>query len=55
MSLKTQIKKLLIDNWKPKLICLVCAVVVWLTVHHLQVRSGNPEWSIDDIRVSIPE
>ena len=50
-----KIRKLLIDNWKPKLMCLVCTVVVWLLVNHLLVRGDSPEWDIDDIRLANPE
>ena len=42
-------------NWQAKLICLGAAVVVWFMVNHLLVRSSSPEWSIDDIRLSMPE
>ncbi|MBR4107248.1 MAG: hypothetical protein IKK45_00990 [Akkermansia sp.] len=55
MMSKNRIKNIFIHNWKPKLICLVCAVAVWLMVNHLLVRGESPEWSIDDIRLSVPE
>lgn len=53
---RLQLKKLLLNNWKVKLICLGCAVAVWLMVNHLLVRDeGSPVWDIDDIRVTLPE
>lgn len=55
MRRRNIIKALLIENWKPKLVCLVCAVVVWLLVNHLLVRGDSPEWDIDDIRFANPE
>ncbi|MBQ2814219.1 MAG: hypothetical protein IJE66_04340 [Akkermansia sp.] len=55
MQRRNIIQRLFLNNWKPKLICLVCAVVVWLLVNHLLVRGDSPEWDIDDIRISKPE
>lgn len=40
-------------NWKPKLITLGLAVVVWLIVS--SVNSENAEVDIDDTRIVIPE
>lgn len=55
MLRRNKIRKLLVDNWKPKLVCLVGAVVVWWLVNHLLVRGESPEWDIDDIRLANPE
>lgn len=55
MRYRIPLKKLLLNNWKVKLICLACAVVVWLMVNHLLVRDDSPEWNVDDIRISLPE
>lgn len=52
---RIQIRKLLFNNWKPKYLCLGCAVLVWLMVNHLLVRGDAPEWNIDDIRIVLPE
>ena len=52
---RIQLKKLLLNNWRPKLLSLICAVVVWLMVNHLLVRGDSAEWDIDDIRVVLPE
>ena len=55
MKHRIQLRKLLFDNWKPKYICLGCAVLVWLMVNHLLVRGEAPEGNIDDIRIVLPE
>lgn len=55
MRTRTRFQKLLTTNWQAKLICLAAAIVVWLMVNHLLVRYSSPEWSIDDIRLSMPE
>ena len=41
-------------NWKPKLICLFLAVLVWLWVE-IRYVDGSDEWGLDEIRLSIPE
>ncbi|GEM_PF-1408160 len=55
MRRRIRFQKWLTTNWQAKLICLAAAVVVWFMVNHLLVRSTSPEWSIDDIRLSMPE
>lgn len=55
MKHRIHLRKLLIDNWKPKYICLLCAVLVWLMVDRLLVRGSTPEWDLDDIRIALPE
>ena len=42
------------NNWKAKLICLLIAIFVWFWVQTYYV-SGSDEWSLDEIRLSIPE
>ncbi len=55
MRHRSRLQKLFTTNWQAKLICLAAAVVVWFMVNHLLVRASGPEWSIDDIRLSMPE
>lgn len=55
MRRRTRLRKWVTTNWQAKLMCLGAAVVVWLMVNHLLVRGASPEWSIDDIRLSMPE
>lgn len=49
------IKSLFVENWKPKLLTLMAAVVVWVIVDRLYVRDVGSEWGVDDIRLSMPE
>lgn len=55
MRHRIRLQKWLTTNWQAKLICLAAAIVVWLMVNHLLVRGSGSEWSIDDIRLSMPE
>ncbi len=55
MDLTNKIRKLLTLNWRPKLICLLLAVLVWVWVEFFYVRDENKEWDMDDIRLSLPE
>ncbi|MBQ2380260.1 MAG: hypothetical protein II295_07725 [Akkermansia sp.] len=48
------LKSRLIENWKPKLICLLIAILVWLWVE-IRYVDGSNEWGLDEIRLSIPE
>lgn len=43
----------LLRNWKPKLICLALAVLVWLWVE-LRYVQDNDDWDIDSVRLSEP-
>ena len=52
---KNDLKQLFLENWKPKLFCLLGAVFVWLAVDRLLVRGSETEWNIDDIRIVLPE
>lgn len=55
MNLTNKIRELLTHNWRPKLICLLLAVLVWVGVEFIFVRDENKEWDMDDIRLSLPE
>lgn len=44
----------LFRNWKPKLICLLLAILVWGWVEYRYVQD-SPEWDLDDVRLSVPE
>lgn len=41
-------------NWKPKLITLGLAIVVWLFVEYRSSESGS-EWDEEDIRIVVPD
>lgn len=49
------LKKLFIQNWRSKLICLLLAVAVWAWVEWRYVKDENTEWDMNDIRFAIPE
>lgn len=41
-------------NWKPKLITLAMAIVVWALVSY-STDENSDEWDEDDTRIVIPE
>lgn len=41
-------------NWKPKLICLGLAILVWTLVSYSTTENSD-EWDEDDTRIVIPE
>lgn len=41
-------------NWKPKLITLALAIVVWLFVEY-RSSEAESEWDEEDIRIVVPE
>lgn len=43
----------LIRNWKPKLICLILAILVWLWVERRYVQEGI-DWDPETVRYSEP-
>ncbi len=58
MPLRNKIKKLFINNWKPKYICLALAILMWVWVDHFYGNSdgdASDEWDEDAILFSLPE
>ena len=51
---RRSLRSRLTQNWKPKLICLLLAVLVWVWVEFRYVESDD-EWGLDEIRLSLPE
>ena len=51
---RRSLRSRLTENWKPKLICLLIAILVWLWVE-IRYVDGSNEWGLDEIRLSIPE
>lgn len=41
-------------NWKPKLICLGLAILVWTLVQY-STAGDETQWDEDDTRIVIPE
>ncbi len=55
-ALQTRLRKIFLSNWRPKLICLVIAVLLWSWVEYFYADSrDNDEWDEDDIRFTLPE
>lgn len=52
MEVMTTIKKLLLDNWLPKLLCLLLAIGVWVVIRQHMNQDATPHSS--DIRRSHP-
>ncbi|MDO4751190.1 MAG: hypothetical protein Q4A24_03700 [Akkermansia sp.] len=41
-------------NWKPKLITLGIAILLWIVMEY-RTREANSEWNEEDIRIVVPE
>ncbi len=55
-KLQYRLKRTFIDNWRPKLLCLVAAILLWTWVQVLYVNnSDDGEWDVDDVRFTLPE
>ena len=55
-NLQKKLVEIITFNWKPKLICLALAIVIWLVVDCFFVQSTSDKvWNIDDIRLSLPD
>ena len=51
-----RLKRLLLVNWRPKLICLAAAILLWGWVQVLYVNdSKDDEWDVDEVRFTLPE
>lgn len=56
-KIKSEVNRLaakLTRNWKPKLITLGLAIVVWVLVSY-STDENSDEWDEDDTRIVIPE
>ncbi len=54
--LQNRLRKIFVSNWRPKLICLVIAILLWSWVEHFYVDShSDDEWDENDIRFTLPE
>ena len=49
MQTTKTLRKMFVDNWKPKLVCLVVAVLVWLLVNRIVEQEETPVWEIDEV------
>ena len=55
-NLQKKIMELITLDWKPKLISLIIAVVIWTWVETFYVKSdSDKQWDLDRIRLSLPD
>ena len=47
-------RRKLMRNWKPKLITLGIAILLWIVMEY-RAREANSEWNEEDIRIVVPE
>ncbi len=54
--IQNRLRKLFVNNWRPKLICLAIAILLWSWVEYFYAdpRNGD-EWDEDDVRFTLPE
>ncbi len=55
MKLRERLRILVTTNRRPKLICLLLAIIVWMWVNYFYVQDENTVWDDDEIRISLPE
>ncbi len=56
INLQNKLRKFFTNNWRPKLICLVLAILLWSWVEHFYVETDSgSEWDEDDVRFTLPE
>ncbi len=54
--IRNRLHKLFIVHWRPKLICLACAILLWTWVELVYVKGhGDDEWDEDDVRFTLPD
>ncbi len=54
--IRNKLRKLFISHWRPKLICLVLAILLWSWVEYFYVDTrSDDEWDENDIRFTLPE
>ncbi len=55
-TIQNRLRKIFVRHWRPKLICLVLAILLWSWVEHFYVDTrGEDEWDEDDVRFTLPE
>ncbi len=54
--IQKRLHKIFVSNWRPKLICLAIAVLLWSWVEYFYADShSGDEWDEDDVRFTLPE
>lgn len=55
-NLKKKSREALCTDRRPKLICLLLAILIWVVVHYINKRDGAGEnWNLDKARISMPD
>ncbi len=58
MEHRDKIRRLFTNNWKPKYICLILAILLWTWVNHFYVSAETDaaqEWDENAVLFSLPE
>lgn len=55
MQKRKLLKRTFIDNWQPKLICLLLAVLVWFAMYKWIRSEEAPTQDINELLLSLPE
>lgn len=55
MQIRKKIASILTHNWKPKLVCLGIAIVVWFCLNQLVKDEETPVWEVNEVLLSQPE
>ncbi len=55
MQIRKKIVNILTHNWKPKLVCLGIAILVWLGLNKLVDDEETPVWEVNEVLFSQPE
>ncbi len=55
-TIQKRLRRLLVCNWRPKLICLAIAILLWFWVEHFYADThADKEWDEDEVRFTLPE
>ena len=55
MQKRKLLKRTFIDNWQPKLVCLLLAVLVWFVMNKWSQSQDVPKQEINELLLSLPE
>lgn len=55
MQIRKKLQRTFVHNWKPKMACLLAAVLVWLLVYKLVKAGETPVWEVNEVLTTQPE